>query len=408
MGFGGNGRGAARVFADISDIDGPGNEAKDGFRAPQPLKPLVRPQFSKNPSSANGADFKAVRKNEEAPRAKPPAKRMVFGRKKFDPFAAPEKVEQMAKTLKRAAKEAAAALRRPGDATPRECDAEKWAKFWEPTQRCYYFVSSKSGESRWAAHFDDDVMVVDDDGGGVRYEHHLTRKEVTGPHEASVVEGCTIWVTLVDPVSGQAYYYSRLSGESRWSPPSWIDYYDADARCVYYVNTASNASAWDRPDGFLDEAEETGAEVDYAEPPSPATTDAAESKRDEAKDEDDDDDAAFEAKQRSPPPKAHRPGSAHVPPKHVRSPPKSNKENVAANMDKLNAILFSYQKRPKAPWDPSATAPKGKDDEDAPFASPDAKKRDSGASCPSPPDYVPTRKLRFGDTLVLADLQDLD
>ena len=42
-------------------------------------------------------------------------------------------------------------------------------------------------------------------------------------------------------------------------------------------------------------------------------------------------------------------------------------------------------------------------------ASPEAKKRDSGASCPSPPDYVPTRKLRFGDTLVLSDdLEILD
>ena len=37
--------------------------------------------------------------------------------------------------------------------------AERWAKFWEPTQRCFYFVSDASGESRWAAHFDDDVVV---------------------------------------------------------------------------------------------------------------------------------------------------------------------------------------------------------------------------------------------------------
>ena len=210
MGFGRpRSGGAARVFADLGDME---NEAKrdDGFRAPQELKPLVRPQHSKNPSRANGADFRVARKGEAPPRA-PPPKRLVFGRTKFDPFAAPEVAERMAKTLKKAAKDAASTFGL-GDATPRAGDAEKWAKFWEPTQRCYYFVSSTSGESRWAAHFDDDVMVVEADDGSVAYAHHATGEAATGPTEASVVEGPTIWVTLIDPVSGQVYYYSRMSG----------------------------------------------------------------------------------------------------------------------------------------------------------------------------------------------------
>ena len=51
---------------------------------------------------------------------------------------------------------------------------ERWAKFWEPTQRCFYFVSDASGESRWAAHFDDDVMVVETEDD-IRYVHHAIR-----------------------------------------------------------------------------------------------------------------------------------------------------------------------------------------------------------------------------------------
>ena len=391
MGFGRpRSGGAARVFADLGDME---NEAKrdDGFRAPQELKPLVRPQHSKNPSRANGADFRVARKGEAPPRA-PPPKRLVFGRKKFDPFAAPEVAERMAKTLKKAAKDAASTFGL-GDATPRAGDAEKWAKFWEPTQRCYYFVSSTSGESRWAAHFDDDVMVDEADDGSVAYAHHATGKAATGPTEASVVEGPTIWVTLIDPVSGQVYYYSRMSGESSWAPPRWIDYYDPDARCVYYVHTRTNASTWDRPESFLDDAEAAAGELDYLDAPPPEEAKAADSPRRRGADD--------ESKRDASP--AKRPASAHAPPSHVRSPPGVNKENGDAPLDKLNAILFSYQKRPKQPWDPAATqAP-------ADASSPEAKKRDSGASCPSPPDYVPTRKLRFGDTLVLSDdLEILD
>lgn len=338
MGFGRpRSGGAARVFADLGDME---NEAKrdDGFRAPQELKPLVRPQHSKNPSRANGADFRVARKGEAPPRA-PPPKRLVFGRKKFDPFAAPEVAERMAKTLKKAAKDAASTFGL-GDATPRAGDAEKWAKFWEPTQRCYYFVSSTSGESRWAAHFDDDVMVVEADDGSVAYAHHATGEAATGPTEASVVEGPTIWVTLIDPVSGQVYYYSRASGASRWTPPTWMDYYDPTEQCVYYVHRTSGASSWEEPAGFREEAD--AAEPDEAE--------------DVAVEEEDDAKETYEAP-------AVDDGAAKA------------------------RVMFSYRKRPTAPWDPHGRTMRG------------TLKRQAAS-----PGVVPSRKLQFGDTLVLGDI----
>ncbi|KAK7250148.1 Glutathione S-transferase [Aureococcus anophagefferens] len=323
MGFGRpRSGGAARVFADLGDME---NEAKrdDGFRAPQELKPLVRPQHSKNPSRANGADFRVARKGEAPPRA-PPPKRLVFGRKKFDPFAAPEVAERMAKTLKKAAKDArrrrSASARRRAAAT-RRSGPSSGSRRSAATTSC-----PARPESRWAAHFDDDVMVVEADDGSVAYAHHATGKAATGPTEASVVEGPTIWVTLIDPVSGQVYYYSRACrAKSSWAPPRWIDYYDPDARCA------------------ADSPRRRGADDEAKRDASPAK----------------------------------RPASAHAPPSHVRSPPGVNKENGGAPLDKLSAILFSYQKRPKRrSWDPAATqAP-------ADAASPEAKKRDSGASLP--------------------------
>jgi len=59
-------------------------------------------------------------------------------------------------------------------------------------------------------------MVVEGPNGEVSYMKP-DGKVVEGPAEANTGrDGPTVWVTLVDPVSGQVYYYSRLSGDSRW------------------------------------------------------------------------------------------------------------------------------------------------------------------------------------------------
>ena len=408
----------AKVFADLSELEG-GDGDGGGFRMPKPLAPLVRPQHSRNPSAANGLHYEALKraapKGAKPRRPKPEVKfgaKRAFGRARLDSAEMkPELMATMRKTLSAAAATATATLRALGDLTPRGGGpSERWAKFWEPGQRCYYFVSSKTGESRWAASFDDDVMVIENGDGRVRYAHHATKASVEGPNEASVATGRTIWATLVDPVSGQVYYYSRLSGDSRWAPPPWMDYYDADEDAVYYLRTADGFSRWEMPAEFLADAEAFEDEVDVEDPNAFAA-----------------DDAAAEAKAASPPRKtsaedknAASPFSPlqarrHRPPAGLKSPPRArfaDEENAPENAAEtrgegdLNAILFSYTKRPKTPWNPRAAAAPQFEEPRSPESSAGspASKRDSGASCPKSPDYVPTRKLRFGDTLVLNDL----
>ena len=232
-------------------------------------------------------------------------------------------------------------LDRLGAAAP----AERWAKFWEPTQRCFYFVSDASGESRWAAHFDDDVMVVETEDA-VTYVHHATLEPVDGPAEATPnAEGTTAqdvcnWQTMIDPVSGQVYYYSRASGASRWTPPTWMDYYDPTEQCVYYVHRTSGESSWEEPAGFREEAD--AAEPDEAEDVGGVEeADAKETYEEAAVD-----DGAAKAR-----------------------------------------VMFSYRKRPTAPWDPHGRTMRG------------TLKRQAAS-----PGVVPSRKLQFGDTLVLGDI----
>ena len=223
--------------------------------------------------------------------------------------------------------------------------AERWAKFWEPTQRCFYFVSDASGESRWAAHFDDDVMVVETEDA-VTYVHHATLEPVDGPAEATPnAEGTTAqdvcnWQTMIDPVSGQVYYYSRASGASRWTPPTWMDYYDPTEQCVYYIHRTSGESSWEEPAGFREEAD--AAEPDEAEDVGGVEeADAKETYEEAAVD-----DGAAKAR-----------------------------------------VMFSYRKRPTAPWDPHGRTMRG------------TLKRQAAS-----PGVVPSRKLQFGDTLVLGDI----
>jgi len=220
--------------------------------------------------------------------------------------------------------------------------AERWAKFWEPMQRCFYFVSDASGESRWAAHFDEDVMVVET-AESVTYVHHKTLEPVDGPAEEGGATGAAAvcnWQTMIDPVSGQVYYYSRLSGAARWTPPTWTDYYDPQEGCVYYVHRTTGASAWEEPPGFREEAEALEPE--------------------EAADEAPEDDA-----------------------KHAGEP-----AAVDATAAKAQ-VLFSYRKRPTAPWDPHGRTMRRR-------------------PAPASPAVVPSRELQFGDTLVLGDITLLD
>ena len=184
----------AKVFADLNELDDDGGRMMPALdvRPLKPLAPLVRPQHSTNPSRNNGLHFEAMKKAARPRRPKPEVKfgaKRAFGRARLDGPLKPELAATMRKTLSRAAEQAAATLRAIGDLTPRGGGGggggERWAKFWEPGQRCYYFVSSKSGESRWAAHFDDDVMVVESPDG-VAYVHHATGAPVAGPTEASV------------------------------------------------------------------------------------------------------------------------------------------------------------------------------------------------------------------------------
>ena len=223
--------------------------------------------------------------------------------------------------------------------------AERWAKFWEPTQRCFYFVSDASGESRWAAHFDDDVMVVETEDE-IKYVHHATLEPVDGPAEATPnAEGTTAqdvcnWQTMIDPVCGQVYYYSRASGASRWTPPTWMDYYDPTEQCVYYIHRTSGESSWEEPAGFREEAD--AAEPDEAEDVGGVEEEDAKETYEEAAV----DDGAAKAR-----------------------------------------VMFSYRKRPTAPWDPHGRTMRG------------TLKRQAAS-----PGVVPSRKLQFGDTLVLGDI----
>lgn len=68
------------------------------------------------------------------------------------------------------------------------------------------------------------------------------------------------WSTAVDPASGQMYYVSALTGETRWDPPpssqpvqppglppGWTSAVDPASGQTYYVETASGATSWTVP-----------------------------------------------------------------------------------------------------------------------------------------------------------------
>ena len=68
------------------------------------------------------------------------------------------------------------------------------------------------------------------------------------------------WVDEVDPASGAVYYVNSLTGETTWErpqtpsvrvvpelPDGWIELMDPSSRAYYYVETATGAALWAPP-----------------------------------------------------------------------------------------------------------------------------------------------------------------
>ncbi|XP_053163390.1 WW domain-binding protein 4 isoform X3 [Hemicordylus capensis] len=85
------------------------------------------------------------------------------------------------------------------------------------------------------------------------------------------------WVHGFSP-EGYIYYYNTLSGESQWEKPEefqdnpqesqmaaqWIEGESEDGR-TYYYNTKTGVSTWERPDGFVSPANENSQDKNHAE-----------------------------------------------------------------------------------------------------------------------------------------------
>ena len=90
---------------------------------------------------------------------------------------------------------------------------------------------------------------------------------------SAIVMSIEDWVAQLDESSGSTYYFNTLTGESTWEKPEgwpeeaeateteavaeepkekdlWTEVLDEGSNQVYYFNTVTGESSWEKPEGF--------------------------------------------------------------------------------------------------------------------------------------------------------------
>ena len=69
------------------------------------------------------------------------------------------------------------------------------------------------------------------------------------------------WEELTNPRDGSLYYHNRLTGVTQWDPPLWVDARDAVSGRMYWYNSQSRKTVWERPPDFVPIIRESRVEV---------------------------------------------------------------------------------------------------------------------------------------------------
>mmetsp|Transcript_3212 Transcript_3212/g.9242 ORF Transcript_3212/g.9242 Transcript_3212/m.9242 type:complete len:406 (+) Transcript_3212:469-1686(+) len=156
---------------------------------------------------------------------------------------------------------------------------ETWERYFDEVEQCYYFLSTKTNESRWAMPQNPDWMAVRDDitDDTLHYLHYKTKEISTEapPAKEDDVAGtgaATVWEELTDPESGCTYYYSNTTNTSQWEQPMWMDALHEETGFLYYYNSVTGESSWERPPDFTETAEEDVAGASAGEGGDMAST----------------------------------------------------------------------------------------------------------------------------------------
>ena len=71
-------------------------------------------------------------------------------------------------------------------------------------------------------------------------------------------DGDDDWETVIDPSSGDTYYYNHSTGETSWDEPrslrsdtQWEEVTDRDSGDTYFHNRTTGATSWDRPPAVI-------------------------------------------------------------------------------------------------------------------------------------------------------------
>ena len=132
-----------------------------------------------------------------------------------------------------------------------------WIEAIDPDSNNKYWYNSLTGESTWS------------DPNDINNDNNNVIETSSSVESASAVSAASYWIEAVDPTTNNIYYYNTLTGESSWDKPlelvneelnnnnnddnnnieepplDWIQETDEETNRTFLINPLTNLKGWE-------------------------------------------------------------------------------------------------------------------------------------------------------------------
>ena len=154
----------------------------------------------------------------------------------------------------------------------------EWVEVYDPGSESYYYYNNFTGETTWEKpkgykkpdYTKLKYMMAPELRAAIMlqcaWRAKKSRGDLRSQRGKAQAEDGQVWSEVLDPQSGEYYYYNSETGESSWEKPldlmteeekeqnaklpEWVEVYDPSSTEYYYFNNFTGETTWEKPKGY--------------------------------------------------------------------------------------------------------------------------------------------------------------